>query len=68
MDIQDNVYLTPANNRDDLIKRIVAVCEQIPPMVQMVHKWQWASVEGVECALERMEVISNICYSKVMVT
>jgi hypothetical protein len=31
MDIQDNVYLTPANNRDDLIKRIVAVCEQIPP-------------------------------------
>jgi hypothetical protein len=28
MDIQDNVYLTPA---DDLIKRIVAVCEQIPP-------------------------------------
>jgi hypothetical protein len=25
MDIQDNVYLTPANNRDDLIKRIVAV-------------------------------------------
>jgi hypothetical protein len=31
MDVQDNVYLTPANNRDDLIKRIVAVCEQIPP-------------------------------------
>jgi hypothetical protein len=31
MDIQDNVYLTPADNRDDLIKRIVAVCEQIPP-------------------------------------
>jgi hypothetical protein len=30
MDIQDNVYLTPANNRDDLIKRIVALCEQIP--------------------------------------
>jgi hypothetical protein len=28
MDIQDNVYLTPADN---LIKRIVAVCEQIPP-------------------------------------
>jgi hypothetical protein len=28
MDIQDNIYLTPA---DDLIKRIVAVCEQIPP-------------------------------------
>jgi hypothetical protein len=28
MDIQDNVYLTPA---DDLIKRIVSVCEQIPP-------------------------------------
>jgi hypothetical protein len=27
MDIQDNVYLTP----EDLIKRIVAVCEQIPP-------------------------------------
>jgi hypothetical protein len=31
MYIQDNVYLTPADNRDDLIKRIVAVCEQIPP-------------------------------------
>jgi hypothetical protein len=31
MVIQDNVYLTPADNRDDLIKRIVAVCEQIPP-------------------------------------
>jgi hypothetical protein len=30
MDIQDNIYLTPADNRDDLIKRIVAVCEQIP--------------------------------------
>jgi hypothetical protein len=29
MDIQENVYLTPADNRDDLIKRIVAVCE--PP-------------------------------------
>jgi hypothetical protein len=28
MDIQDNVYLTPV---DDLIKRIVAVCEQILP-------------------------------------
>jgi hypothetical protein len=28
MDIPDNVYLTPG---DDLIKRIVAVCEQIPP-------------------------------------
>jgi hypothetical protein len=31
MDIQDNVYLTPSDNRDDLIRRIVAVCEQIPP-------------------------------------
>jgi hypothetical protein len=31
MDIQENVYLTPADNRDDLIKRIVAVCEQILP-------------------------------------
>jgi hypothetical protein len=29
MDIQDNVYLTPADNRDDLVRRIVAVCEQI---------------------------------------
>jgi hypothetical protein len=28
MDIQDNVYLTPA---DYLVRRIVAVCEQIPP-------------------------------------
>jgi hypothetical protein len=57
MDIQDNVFLTPADSRDDLVRRIVAVCEEIPP-----------SVEGVECALERMEVISNICYSRVMVT
>jgi hypothetical protein len=24
MDIQDNVYLTPTDNKDDLIKRIVA--------------------------------------------
>jgi hypothetical protein len=31
MDIQDNVYLTPADNRDDLVRIIVAVCEQIPP-------------------------------------
>jgi hypothetical protein len=31
MDIQDNVYLTPADDRDDLERRIVAVCEQIPP-------------------------------------
>jgi hypothetical protein len=31
INIQGNVSLTPANNRDDLIKRIVAVCEQIPP-------------------------------------
>jgi hypothetical protein len=31
MDIQDNVYLTPSDNRDDLVRRIVAVCEQIPP-------------------------------------
>jgi hypothetical protein len=31
MDIQDNVYLTPADNRDDLVRRIVAVYEQIPP-------------------------------------
>jgi hypothetical protein len=32
MDIQDNnVYLSPADNRDDLVRRIVAVCEQIPP-------------------------------------
>jgi hypothetical protein len=31
MDIQDNVYLTPADNRDDLVRRIVAACEQIPP-------------------------------------
>jgi hypothetical protein len=29
--ISPNVYLPPADNRDDLIKRIVAVCEQIPP-------------------------------------
>jgi hypothetical protein len=28
MDIQDNVYLTPADNRDDLARRIVAVCEK----------------------------------------
>jgi hypothetical protein len=31
MDIQDDVYLTPADNRDDLVRKIVAVCEQIPP-------------------------------------
>jgi hypothetical protein len=31
MDIQDNVYLTPSDNRDDLIRSIVAVCEQMPP-------------------------------------
>jgi hypothetical protein len=31
VDIQDNVYLTPADNRDDLVRRIVAVCELIPP-------------------------------------
>jgi hypothetical protein len=31
MDIQDNVYLTPVDNRDDLVRRIAAVCEQIPP-------------------------------------
>jgi collagenase-like PrtC family protease len=31
MDIQDNVYLTPAENRDDLVRKIIAVCEQIPP-------------------------------------
>jgi hypothetical protein len=64
MDIQDNVYLTPANNRDDLIKRIVAVCEQIPP------EFLLNAVIGVSgsCRMYRMEVISNICYSKVMVT
>jgi hypothetical protein len=28
MNIQDNVYLTPADNRDDLARRIVAVCEK----------------------------------------
>jgi hypothetical protein len=27
MDIQDNVYLTPTDNRDDLVR----VCKQIPP-------------------------------------
>jgi hypothetical protein len=31
MDIQDNVFLAPADNRDDLVRRIVAVCGQIPP-------------------------------------
>jgi hypothetical protein len=29
MDIQDNVYLTPLDNGVDLVRRIVAVCEQI---------------------------------------
>jgi hypothetical protein len=33
MDIPDNVYLTPADNRDDLVRRIVAVCEEIPPEI-----------------------------------
>jgi hypothetical protein len=64
-DIQDNVYLTSADNRYDLVRRIVAVCEQTNTTRICI---KWASVEGVECALERMEVISNICYSKVMVT
>jgi hypothetical protein len=43
MDIQDNVYLTPADNRDDLIKRIVAVCEQIPPefLLNASNRRQW---------------------------
>jgi hypothetical protein len=31
MDIQNNVYLTQPDNRDDLVRRSVAVCEQIPP-------------------------------------
>jgi hypothetical protein len=31
MDIPDNVYLTPTDNRDDLVRSIVAVCERIPP-------------------------------------
>jgi hypothetical protein len=31
MDIQDNVYLSPPDNKDDLVRIIVAVCEQIPP-------------------------------------
>jgi hypothetical protein len=56
MDIQDNVYLTPPDNRDDLVRRIVAVCEQIPPEFLL------------NAAMGVMEVISNICYSKVMVT
>jgi hypothetical protein len=38
MDIQDNVYLTPVNNRDGLIKRIVAVCEQIPPEFLLIKR------------------------------
>jgi hypothetical protein len=43
MDIQDNVYLTPTDNRDDLIKRIVAVCEQIPPefLLNAANERQW---------------------------
>jgi hypothetical protein len=62
MDIQDNVYLTPADNRDDLVRIIVAVCEQIPPEFLLnaamgVSGRCRMSVEGVECALERMEVI-----------
>jgi hypothetical protein len=37
MDIQDN--MTPADNRDDLVRRIVAVCEQIPP-----RQWKVSNV------------------------
>jgi hypothetical protein len=33
MDIQNNVYLTQPDNRDDLVRRSVAVCEQIPPHI-----------------------------------
>jgi hypothetical protein len=67
MDIHENVYLTPADNRDDLVRRIVAVCEQIPP--EFLLSAAAMGVSGrIEYALERMGVISNICYSKVMVT
>jgi hypothetical protein len=64
MDIQDNVHLTLANNRDDLIKRIVAVCEQIPP------EFLLNAAMGVSgrCRMCLRENGSNICYSKVMVT
>jgi hypothetical protein len=41
MDIQDNVYLTPPDNRDDLVRRNVAVC-------------QW-KMWNVECALGNFE-------------
>jgi hypothetical protein len=61
MDIQDNVYLTPADDRDSLVRRIVTVCEQIPP------EFLLDAAMGVSRRC-RMEVISNICYSKVMVT
>jgi hypothetical protein len=28
MDIQDNVYLSPVDNRDDLVRKIEAVCDK----------------------------------------
>jgi hypothetical protein len=57
------------DNRNDLVTRIVAVCEQIPPEFLLnAAIGVSGSLEAVECTIERMEVISNICYSKVMVT
>jgi hypothetical protein len=52
MDIQDNVYLTPPDNRDDLVRRNVAVCEQI----RRGRQWK---VWNVECALGNFE---NLLY------
>jgi hypothetical protein len=65
MDIQDNVYLTPADNRDDLIKRIVAVCEQIPPEF-LLNASMGVSGRCRMCLRENGDNFKR--YSKVMVT
>jgi hypothetical protein len=65
MDIQDNVYLTPADNRDDLVKRILAVCEQIPPEF-LLNAAMGVSGRCPMCLIENGGNFEH-CYSKVMV-
>jgi hypothetical protein len=59
MDIQDNVYLTPPDNREDLVRRNVAVCEQI----RRGRQWK---VWNVECALgnfEKFAILNSIFFN-----
>jgi hypothetical protein len=35
---RDNVYLTPLGTREELIKRIVQVCQEIPPNFLLTAK------------------------------